>query len=227
MTALPHTAVRLRRMRWRLAVLFSIFNVAGLVVLGAVAVGADKNGRSSTLRTQIRGMAALAADHLSDSGGTLTFDETGVEQDFVAGITVYVFTRDQAGTLKLFDAAGDGPGWPPELLSPSAQWAVQHNDETAFTDVTGPAGAGLLLAVPFYHSDGTDEEPIGAIVAVGDPDAEAEDHQRLVWTVVAAGAALTVTAAVGGFLLARRSVRLAAQALEQQERFLTDAAHEL
>ncbi|GAA1964297.1 hypothetical protein GCM10009838_22000 [Catenulispora subtropica] len=217
-------------MRWRLAVLFSVFNVAGLAVLGTVAVAADQNGRSSTLRTQIRGMAALAADHLSDVNGTLTFDESGVEQDFVDGITVYVFTRDPSGAVKLFDTAGDGPIWGPELLADSARWAVRHNDETAFTDVTGPNGSGLLLAVPFYHSDGTDGtdgEPIGAIVAVGDPDAQSEDHERLVWAVVAAGAALTVTAGVGGFLLARRSVRLAAQALEQQERFLTDAAHEL
>lgn len=225
--ALPHTAVRLSRMRWRLALLFSVFNVAGLVILGTVAVVADANGRSSALRTQIRGMAALAADHLSDNSGQLVFDESGVEQDFVDGITVYVFTRDASGAVKLFDSAGTGPTWGPEFLTGPARAALDRNDATEFSEVTGPDGRGLVLAVPFYHSDGSEDQPIGAIVAVGDPDAQSTDHQKLMWAVIATAAALTVMAAVGGSLLAKRSVRLAAQALAQQEKFLTDAAHEL
>lgn len=82
-----------------------------------------------------------------------------------------------------------------------------------------------LLAVPFYH-DATDEVA-GAAVAVGDPERGAAEHRSLVLSLVVGTGALTALAALTGHVLSARSMRPAWEALEQQERLLADAAHEL
>jgi signal transduction histidine kinase len=83
----------------------------------------------------------------------------------------------------------------------------------------------FLVAAPIYDTDGDD--PSGAAVAVGDPDAGAAEHLRLAWALAAGTAVLALVSAALGHTLSGRSVRPAIASLTEQERLLADAAHEL
>lgn len=122
------------------------------------------------------------------------------------------------GRTQQFDVPG-------ATVARAARSAVRA-EETVRQEARDRTGGPVrLLAVPFYH-DATDEVA-GAAVAVGDPEYGAAEHRSLVLSLVIGCAALTALAALTGHVLSGRSMRPAWQALEQQERLLADAAHEL
>ncbi|GAA5023913.1 HAMP domain-containing sensor histidine kinase [Kitasatospora paranensis] len=99
-------------------------------------------------------------------------------------------------------------------------------DRTVTREGTDDTGRPVhLLAAPFYE-DGT-QRVAGAVVVVGDPLRGSAEHRRLAATLALACAAFTLLGAAAGHALSGRSLRPAWQALDQQERLLADAAHEL
>lgn len=101
---------------------------------------------------------------------------------------------------------------------------ARHDQETVVERGTATDGRTVrLAAAPVW-----DDDRIGAVVvAVGDPAAGQRDHDRLVRWLVLGGLALVTAAAGAGHLLSGRSMRPALRALDQQEQFLSEAAHEL
>lgn len=67
----------------------------------------------------------------------------------------------------------------------------------------------------------------GAALVAVDREPFETAHQQLRNRVVVAALVIVVLGSVGAFFVAGRAIQPAAQALEQQERFLADAAHEL
>lgn len=67
----------------------------------------------------------------------------------------------------------------------------------------------------------------GAVIAVADRSIVDEDHASFRRSIIGLGLIVTMLSTIAAWFVAGRTIRPAARALEQQERFLADAAHEL
>ncbi|MDG4763548.1 HAMP domain-containing sensor histidine kinase [Solwaraspora sp. WMMD406] len=219
------TADRLRGLRIRLAALVMAINVVGLAGMGAVALLVDERQRDEVVAAELRRTASTAAALLYYDSASLRLDKL-FDNAVASGPTaVYVYEAGRAGVTLVFAYPARLPVIPPAgLLGPArAVWA-------SGTELTGPVldGAGTpapLLAVPFEHAvTGT---TAGAVVVVGDSGPAEAANRRLALALVVGGLSFTILACAGGYLLARRGTEPIAEALNQQERFVADAAHEL
>ncbi|MFF0630202.1 sensor histidine kinase [Streptomyces sp. NPDC004296] len=82
-----------------------------------------------------------------------------------------------------------------------------------------------LLAVPFTGPDG--DTTGGAIVTAADTADDQKPHRELTLLLATGCAVLLSLSAVAGHLITGRAIRPALNALQQQEAFLADAAHDL
>ncbi|MBV7247576.1 sensor histidine kinase KdpD [Streptomyces sp. MW-W600-10] len=230
---------RVRRLRRRITLLFALTSAVGLVAMAVWAVrGDDGRWRDQLDRT-------MSAD-TNWALGLLETDENGrLDADVLL---------DTAGTacppLHLLsvppDAAPDGRRISPEDLivehaprTPcltvdgpavrrAAASAVNADEERSIDGVTTTGEPVRLLALPFYPPEAEeDARPQGALVTVADTAAQQADHRRLAWRVTGGCALLVCLSALVGHLLSGRAVRPALEALDRQESFLADAAHDL
>lgn len=217
---------RLHRLRLRLTAAYTLITVVGLACLSWLVIRTDDRARQDAEYDEMRRRASVAASLVYYEGGRIRLD--GLQDDDAT-----------SGTPQILVLEGRPGGEPVTVFQGrTARFAVPAG---AIREVTrsamgeeGPvrseardrAGEPVrLLAVPFYH-DATDEVA-GAAVAVGDPEGGAAEHRSLVLSLVVGAGALTALAALTGHVLSGRSMRPAWEALEQQERLLADAAHEL
>ncbi|MFH9215530.1 sensor histidine kinase [Streptomyces globisporus] len=217
---------RLRRLQLRLTAAYTLITVVGLACLSWVVIRTDDRAREDAEYDEMRRRASVAASLVYYEDDRIRLD--GLQDDEATTGTPQILVLEKR------------PGGDPVTVfrGRTAQFAVAPGaiDGVARSamDAEGPVRAGArdrsgepvrLLAVPFYH-DATDEVA-GAAVAVGDPERGAAEHRSLVLSLVVGTGALTALAALTGHVLSGRSMRPAWQALEQQERLLADAAHEL
>ncbi len=217
---------RLRRLQLRLTAAYTLITVVGLACLSWVVIRTDDRARQDAEYDEMRRRASVAASLVYYEDDRIRLD--GLRDD-----------EATAGTPQILVLEGRPGGDPVTVFrGRTAQFAVGAGPIDTVTRSAmgeeGPVRAEArdrsgepvrLLAVPFYH-DATDEVA-GAAVAVGDPERGAAEHRSLVLSLVVGAGALTALAAVTGHVLSGRSMRPAWQALEQQERLLADAAHEL
>ncbi|WP_030592756.1 sensor histidine kinase [Streptomyces anulatus] len=217
---------RLHRLRLRLTAAYTLITVVGLACLSWLVIRTDDRARTDAEYDEMRRRASVAASLVYYVDDRIRLD--GLDDD-----------EATSGTPQVLVVEGRPGGDPVTVFrGRSAQFAVGAGTVRAVArsamDEEGPVRAEArdrtgepvhLLAVPFYH-DATDEVA-GAAVAVGDPERGAAGHRGLVLSLVVGAGALTALAALTGHVLSGRSMRPAWQALEQQERLLADAAHEL
>ncbi|WP_098895086.1 HAMP domain-containing sensor histidine kinase [Streptomyces sp. t99] len=217
---------RLRRLQLRLTAAYTLITVVGLACLSWVVIRTDDRAREDAEYDEMRRRASVAASLVYYEDDRIRLD--GLQDDEATTGTPQILVlekRPDGGPVTVFRGR-------------TAQFAVAAGAIDAMArsamEAEGPVRAGArdrsgepvrLLAVPFYH-DATDEVA-GAAVAVGDPERGAAEHRSLVLSLVVGAGALTALSAVTGHVLSGRSMRPAWQALEQQERLLADAAHEL
>ncbi|MYT82084.1 Signal transduction histidine kinase [Streptomyces sp. MnatMP-M77] len=217
---------RLHRLRLRLTAAYTLITVVGLACLSWLVIRTDDRARMDAEYDEMRRRASVAASLVYYEDDRIRLD--GLADDEATSGTPQVLVverRPGGGPVTVFRGR-------------TAQFAVAAGTvrEVARSamDEEGPVRTGArdrtgepvrLLAVPFYH-DATDEVA-GAAVAVGDPERGAAEHRSLVLSLVIGAGALTALAALTGHVLSGRSLRPAWEALEQQERLLADAAHEL
>lgn len=120
--------------------------------------------------------------------------------------------------------APEFPMFGPRLLADAVREAME-TEEPVERDGRDPRGEDYrLYALPSY---GADNVPRAAIVVISDPDQLYLSHQSFVFALV------VVTLSIGGLglvvamFLTRRSTQPVIEALDQRERFLIAAAHEL
>ncbi|MER6021708.1 sensor histidine kinase [Streptomyces anulatus] len=217
---------RLHRLRLRLTAAYTLITVVGLACLSWLVIRTDDRARLDAEYDEMRRRASVAASLVYYEDGRIRLD--GLDDDEATSGTPQVLVLEAR------------PGGDPVIVfrGRTAQFAVPAGALRAAAlsamDDEGPvraeardrAGEAVhVLAVPFYH-DATDEVA-GAAVAVGDPERGAAEHRSLVLSLVVGAGALTALAALTGHVLSARSMRPAWEALEQQERLLADAAHEL
>ncbi|MFF8439068.1 sensor histidine kinase [Streptomyces bacillaris] len=217
---------RLRRLQLRLTAAYTLITLAGLSCLAWLVIRTDDRSREAAEYDEMRRRASVAAslvyyeddrirlDGLADDEATAGTPQILVLEDRPGGGPAVVFR----GGVQQFDV-------PATALARAAR-AAMRGEETVRQEARDRTGGPVrLLAVPFWH-DATDEVA-GAAVAVGDPAYGAAEHRSLVLSLAVGCAALTALAALTGHVLSGRSMRPAWRALEQQERLLADAAHEL
>lgn len=210
---------RLRRLRWSLTALYAISTAACLLVLAVIAAGIDADSRSAALDQDLdRTATALSRALWYDDGGVLHLEPLREDVLAAGSASVAVFEWSATGTLA---QRYPGPGLAPADVADVAEQA-RRSQGTALGDGTGDEPT-RLAAAGVWNGD-----RIGAVVvAHGDPAAGDREHDSLVgWLVVGCGG-LVLVAAAAGHLLSGRSMRPAVRALDQQEQFLAEAAHEL
>ncbi|MDJ1642974.1 sensor histidine kinase [Streptomyces pakalii] len=230
---------RVRRLRRRITLLFALTSAVGLVAMAAWAVRGD----------DVRWRDQLDRTMSADTNWALGLLETDEDGRLDAGVLL-----DTAGTacppLHLLsvppDAARDARRTAPADLvvehAPrgpcltvdgpavrrAAAAAVNADEERSLDGRTATGEPVRLFALPFYPPEAEeDSRPQGALVTVADTAAQQADHRRLAWRVTGGCALLVCLSALVGHLLSGRAVRPALEALDRQESFLADAAHDL
>lgn len=215
---------RLRRTRWLLTALFTAITAGCLVALGTFAVTIDANSRQRALDGEVdRVVTGLAREIYRDDQGALVVVDV-YEDDLAHGSTAVVVIANEPGGQWQQRFEHLRPALPGDDALSRLADDVAYNEDTIVRSSTDTRGKPVrLAAAPIWEGD----EVTAVVVAGADPEDSARDHRRLVWALALACTALVALAAAAGHLLSGRSLRPAAQMLDEQERFLTDAAHEL
>jgi two-component system, OmpR family, sensor kinase len=219
------TASRLGALRWRLTALLLVLNVIGLAGMGAVALTVDAKQREELVTAELRRTASTAVALLAYDSGVLTVDKLFADPTAQGSTAVYVYEGGRVDVSLVF-AHPVGPSViPPPALDGPAR-TVWHTGAQVSGAIRDSSGYQVpMLAVPFRHA--VTAGVAGAVLVVADPRPGQAAHARLAVTMVAGGLIFMLMAGIGGHLLTRRGTRPAAEALEQQERFVADAAHEM
>ncbi|SHN26326.1 sensor histidine kinase [Cryptosporangium aurantiacum] len=213
----------LRLLRWRLTVLYTVVAACGLVALAALAVNTDTHLRETRLDNamETRARTAVALLYFTDSGIQLQ----DISQDEVSSgspqLVVLLGTPPQRSVFTSTDPALE--------VRASRLYAIAAEavDEGTIVRGDGTDDDGeptRLLAAPLYNNEG---DAAGAVVVVGDPTEGQEEHDKLVAALILGCVTLVTLAALAGHAVSGRSMRPAVDALERQEAFLADAAHDL
>lgn len=211
----------LRRLQWRLSGGFVAVACLGLVTFVVVLEHLDDGfageRQSAALRAQASRAAALV--YLDGKGLPRT---DGIRDDVVAtgpgALTVFA-APGRGSALKVLLVTG---GADPSRVEPLARTALQDAAEEGSTArLATPAGPARAVAMPWFDKRGV----AGAVVATA--PVEAQPRGELLSPAIGAAGALLLLLTLTGLWLIRRSVRPALAALEDRERFLATAAHEL
>jgi two-component system OmpR family sensor kinase len=210
---------RLRRLRWRLTGLYALGTAVCLVVLAGIAAGIDADSRSSTLDHEVDRTATALSRAIYYDGGALHLEP--LREDVLAAGSAPVSVLEWStvdGLTQRF------PGSAP-VSADVADVAEEARDDqgTALGDASMDGQVRRLAAAGVWNGDRID----AVVVAYGDPAAGQREHDALVRWLAIGCAGLVLLAAAAGHLLSGRSMRPAARALDQQEQFLAEAAHEL
>ncbi len=217
-------AARMALTRWLLTALFSAITTVSLVALGMLAATIDAHSRQRALDNDVDRVAtALAREIYFDDNGTLNVEALH-DDDLAQGPTaVAVVARDTRG--QWHEHFGHvRPALPNDTDLANLADAVAANEDTVIRTATETGGKTVrVAAAPIWDGPNV----MAAVIAGADPAPGVGDHRHLVWALTLACAALVALSAAAGHLLSGASMRPAARMLDEQERFLADAAHEL
>lgn len=210
---------QIRALRWRLTagyLLVSGLCLAALVVIASLIDGHARANDTDARLGEIAG--ALSRAIYYDDDGRLQLEP--LEQDSL----IY----DDDSRVAVLECAGTPCDWTSRYSRsglPTADLTDVASEAREAGDVVHGAATSTerLAAAPVWDGD-----DVGAVV-VAAIDTRSQDHRHLVLTgwLILGSAGLLVVAGVAGHALSGRSTRVAVDSLDQQERFLADAAHEL
>ncbi|MCP3994058.1 MAG: HAMP domain-containing histidine kinase [bacterium] len=215
----------LQRLRLRLALLYAVAMAIALGILVHVVVQVDEDLRWSDMDQSLldRAQQAAGAVVFAEDGSVIVdrFDES--EELREGWPQSWLFELDGETVLAL---AGPIEDWyEADLDSYAESVLLEENRWLAWVGAIPPDseayGRGVAILDPIT------DEPRVAAIAVADRASFFDDHKRLTNQVRWAAAFLVLAAAAAGYWLAGRGTRATGRALAQQERLLSDAAHEL
>ena len=219
----------LRRVRLRLTLLYAVISAIGLGTLGAFLLITEGRLRSNALNADLRLQATQGVR-------SVWFDNETFHSEAVSGDETLHSGYPQLYVVLRKDGAEDGTPGVDAVVTPrspyyrgapidqAARDAITSNGEVITRHRFDGGARVRLLATPFSNAAG---DPGGAMVAIADEQQLGATQRRLRLYVAGGGTSLLLLSSIAGFLLAGRSIRPAARALAQQERFLADAAHEI
>ncbi|MFE6922417.1 sensor histidine kinase [Nocardia sp. NPDC057663] len=226
-TSDPRPAVaRLRRTRNQLTLLITAITAICLIVLSVSAAVIDARSRDDALDSELdRVLTGLVPRvYLDDDDEVDTSELPG--QELVGGkIAILVVTPQGTGgwTVHYGHLRSHMPA--ESGIAAMADAALREQGETVYRDSIDSAGRDVRLAAAAFGWEDSDRE--GVLITSGDPDGWDRGRALLLWALVVGGVTMAMAAGVAGHLLSGRSMRQALTMLDEQERFLGDAAHEL
>ncbi|MGW5779560.1 sensor histidine kinase [Streptomyces sp. NPDC003863] len=230
--ARPRTpTARVLRLRRRISLLFALTSAAGLIAMAVLAVRVDSGRWREQLDHAMDADTSWALGLLeTDEEGRLVLDVLADSVDTACPpLTVLLVDPDAPGALTVEHA----PAKPCLTVSravvlAAGRAAVRADGVRAFDGRTTGGDPVRVFAQPFYAPEAAEGAgPQGVLVSVTGAGAPRDDHRRLVWLVTGGCAVLVLLSAAVGHLLSGRAVRPALAALDRQEAFLADAAHDL
>ncbi|MEU5700756.1 sensor histidine kinase [Streptomyces aurantiacus] len=215
---------RLRRTRRLMTLLFGSTTAACLVVLAAVAVHIDSESRRSGLDHEVDSRAVGLSQAVWFDDGALHLDPLREDELARSAEVLAVLQTSPADSPSVWNVVPSRPALPERDWLDHIWRSVQEEQETVIVSAPSEEGGRLRwAAAPVWDGD-----RIGAAVLVGTELARSEqEHDELVRWLALGCTALVCCAAAVGHLLSGRAMRPALLALEQQEQFLAEAAHEL
>lgn len=202
-----------------MTIVFAAMTSACLIVLAIIAASIDSSSRHDQLVSELSARAIGLSRAVYFEADTLHLqplydDDLGRESPAVA--------VEEAGTLRV--AEPERAALPADTEITRIVLGVRNVEDLTVTTADTQNGAHWVwAAAPVWNYNA-----IGAVVIVGaDPTAQDRAHDRLVVSLALGCAALVACAAVASHLLSGRAMRPALRALESQEQFLVEAAHEL
>lgn len=218
MAADPWARVTLRRLRWRLVLLWSIAWVLGVGALFAIALFEGSSRRRDQLRAELaqRGVAAYELAWF-DADGRFHGDMLIREPLLLEG-GFQLWVLDDDGRVLVRPAR-------PRLTDADARALVEPvvaaRSEEAWLDDDGVAA----YAAPLFSEP---EDAVAGAVLISADSRLVDAETRAFARELAALASVLALGGIGlGMVLTRRSLRPVAVTFEQRERFLSAAAHEL
>ncbi len=224
MPSMSPAVARLRRTRRLMTLLFGSTTAACLVVLAAVAVHIDSESRTSGLDHEVGSRAVGLSRAVWFDDGALHLDPLREDELARSAEVLAVLQAAPAESPSVWNVVPSRPALPEKDWLDHVWRSVQEEQETVIVSAPSEKGGRLRwAAAPVWDGD-----RIGAAVLVGTELARSEqDHDALVRWLALGCTALVCCAAAVGHLLSGRAMRPALLALEQQEQFLAEAAHEL
>ena len=210
---------RLRRLRWRLTGLYALGTAVCLVVLAGIAASIDAESRSSTLDHEVDRSATALSRAIYYEGGVLHLEP--LREDVLAAGSAPVAVLEWSTVDRLTQRFPSSAPVSADVADVAEQ--ARHDQGTALGDATVDGQARRLAAAGVWNGDRID----AVVIAYGDPAAGQHEHDALLRWLALGCAGLVLLAAAAGHLLSGRSMRPAVLALDQQEQFLAEAAHEL
>ncbi|MFF7774989.1 sensor histidine kinase [Streptomyces tanashiensis] len=222
---------RVLRLRRRISLLFALTSAVGLVAMAVLAVRSDSGRWREQLDHTMDADTSWALGLLeTDADGRLVLDVLADSVDTACPpLTVLVGDGDDPAALTVEHA----PAKPcltvgRAVVLEAGRAAVRADGVRAFDARTTDGDPVRVFAQPFYAPEAADDaDPQGVLVTLADATAQRDDHRRLVWLVTGGCAVLVLLSAGVGHVLSGRAVRPALAALDRQEAFLADAAHDL
>lgn len=216
-------ADRIRRLRRRITLLFALVSAAGLIGVTILAVRADDVSWRDRVDADLELVTGQLADELAyDEDGDLEFPNP--EEGAYDCPPVLLFTRADERL-----AAVAGPHRPclevPAAATPELAAAAAEEEEVVWSTVRAKNGHLVRMSARPYP--GPESEADAVVVAAMDISGDQATHRRLSLLLMIACALLVAGSACAGHWLSGRAVRPALAALDQQEAFFADAAHDL
>ncbi|BBX86849.1 hypothetical protein MAUB_47220 [Mycolicibacterium aubagnense] len=215
----------MRRTRWLLTALFTAITAGCLVALGLVAASIDSHSRERALDNHVdRVVTGLARQvYRDDETGALDFDGLRTD-DLAQGHTAVALLETDPDGHWRERFVHQRSALPDPMGLEAIADRVVATGVTAYATAIATTGAPVRLAAEPID-DGS--KVIATVIAGTDPTPSRTDHRLLVEALVVGCGTLVAAAAAAGHLLSGRSMRPALAMLDEQERFLSDAAHEL
>lgn len=216
---------RLRRTRWQLTLLITATTAICLTILGGVAAALDARSRDiSTDRSLDIVMNGLPPRVYLDDNGNI--DTSELERDDLAKGETAVLVVAQGAAGKWDQKYGHLTSWlPPDPIIQALADDALLAEDTVFLDSKDVAGREVRLAATSFYWEDSDLNAV--LIAGTNPSNWDRDRALMLWGLVVGCLTLIVVAALAGHVLSGRSMRQALRMVEEQERFLGDAAHEL
>ena len=221
-----NTGRHLQRLRLRLTVIYAVVMAVALAVFALVVINADRRVRASEMDDDLLATAQLGAQAVFFEEGELVVDRF-FEEDLA----------ESYPQLWVVEAAGgpEDPVWvaaEPEDdyfqadLEDYARSVLFEDNIWAWGVWSPEPDVDLRVrGVPVRAFEASEIK--ASVLAIGNLNDWMDGHGRLRTIVLLASAALVLASAGAGYVIAGRGIRPAAESLQQQERLIADAAHEL
>ncbi|WP_350279214.1 HAMP domain-containing sensor histidine kinase [Kribbella sp. HUAS MG21] len=216
-------ADRLRRLRWRLTVLFTVTNTVALIVLAPVIVILDAQRRADRIDHDLS-VVTQSVKRLLDYRNDALVTARVPADPLTSGCPDFAVLPGKPSDFPPTRSSGGCTRVDDQLLADLAAEAVRNGSPSS-VDRRAVNGHQLRVAVePFQDSNG---RYFGAVLAWQDTQKQQEQNRRLTIAVVVVCAILIGAAALVSYWLSGRAIRPAMAALEQQETLLAETAHDL